>query len=108
MAHVVVCPHLAPQVLPDPFSLVWIAAREVWRKHQGLRERRRCSNPVSHIFTARAIVGFDPRRPALRRQAGPLARDHVADAGGTVGWQAKPLHLETEQAEFNALNAAHR
>jgi hypothetical protein len=63
---------------------------------------------VSHVFTARAVVGFDPHCPALRRQAGPLTCDHVADACGAVGWQAKPIHLETEQAEFNALNPAHR
>ena len=107
MAHVVVSPHLALQVLPDPFALVRIAPRQMRRKHQGLGEGRGGADPVGHVFTPRAIVGFDPYGPALGGQAGPLACDDVADAGGAVGWQAKPFHLETEQAEFNAFNAAH-
>ena len=53
-------------------------------EHQRLRERRGRADPVGDIFATRAVVGFDPHRPALRRQAGPLARDHVADAGSTV------------------------
>ena len=54
------------------------------------------------------VVGLDPHRPALRRETRPRPRDDVADAGGAVRRQAEAVHLEAEQAEFHALDDAHR
>src|ERR1700722_19091169 len=59
------------------------------------------------VLAARAVVRFDPDRPALRRHPGSLLGNDIADAGSAVRGQAESVDFETEKTELDRRNEGH-
>lgn len=102
VAHVIVGPHLAAEVLPDLLAGGRIAADEMRREHRRLAKRRRRADPVSHILAARAVAGLDPDRPALEGQTAAFSGNQIADPGSAMRRQSEAFDIEGKAGELDA------